>query len=141
MKITDFYTEAHLMVAAIRILQHRNTIPPSIEDISKLTSFSLEQAGILCRRLIELNIIEMTEGGFGTKLFVKNHLAIEDIPVEKKENRLDEELRKFKNSKSGISQKIESIKAEQQKKQQDLFAAIEKKFKKESAGNKGGDLT
>ena len=56
---TDFYTEAHLFVAAIRILQHRNAVPPSIEDISKIMTLSLEHAGIVCRKLIDLEIIEM----------------------------------------------------------------------------------
>ncbi len=138
MKKTDFYSEAHLIVGAIRILQHRNSVPPSIEDISKITSFSLEQTGLLCRKLIVLEIIEMTEGAFGTKLFIKDHLAIEDIPADKNESRLDEELKKFQDSKSGITQKVESIKAEQKQKKQDLFAELEKKFKKETEGKNGG---
>ncbi len=139
MQKTEFYSEAHLIVAAIRILQHRNSVPPSIEEISKITSFSLEQTGLLCRKLNALEIIEITEGAFGTRLFIKNYLAIEEIPADKKESRLDEELKKFKDSKSDITQKIESIKAEQQKKQNDLFAELEKKLKKESGGKKGVD--
>jgi hypothetical protein len=46
------------------------------------------------------------------------------------ESKIEKELQKFQSSKKMISQKIESIKSEQAKKKQDLFAEIEEKLKK-----------
>ena len=42
-----------------------------------------------------MGIVEMVEGAFGTKLFVTNHLAIEEIPRGETESKLDEALKKI----------------------------------------------
>ena len=44
---------------------------------------------------------------------------------------LEEELKKFKNTQKALSQKVESIKAEQAQKKKDLFSEMEKKLKAE----------
>jgi hypothetical protein len=126
----NLYTKAHLIVAAIRVLEHTRDIPPSVENICDLLSYSLEEGGRLCRRLEDLEVIKVVEGAFGTKLYIDNHLLIEDIPREEKESRLDEELKKFKDSQKQISQKIESIKAEQSQKKQDLFEKLNQQLQK-----------
>lgn len=74
----------------------------------------------------------MVEGGFGIRLFIKNHLKIEEIPKGDKEDRFEEALKKFQDSKKNIAKKIESIQAIQTKKQKDLFSELEEKLKKDS---------
>lgn len=126
----DFYDNAHLVVAAVRIIEHQNKAPASIEAVCTLLSFSLEQGNYLCRKLKEMEIIDMVEGAYGIKLFIKNHPKIEEIPRGHIESQIEKELQKFQSSKKQISQKIESIKSEQAKKKQDLFAELEQKLKK-----------
>lgn len=130
MQETDFYGSAHLYVAAIRILQHQNATPPSIDDVCRMLSSSSEQGNYICRKLKELNILEMVESTFGNKLYIHNHLKIEDIPKGKQVSRLEEELKKFQRSKNEISSKIESIKSEQAEKKKSLFEELEKNLKK-----------
>ena len=127
----NFYSEAHLVVAAIRILEHQNSASPSIDEVCRTISFSLEQGNFVCRKLKEINIIEVVEGAFGTKLFIKNHLLLEKIPQGATEDNLEKELKKFQNGKKDYIQKIELFKAEQEKKKKNLFAELEKKFKKD----------
>lgn len=74
----------------------------------------------------------MVEGGFGIRLFIKNHLKIEEIPRGDKEDRFEEALKKFQHSKKDIAKKIESIQAKKAKKQKDLFTELEEKLKKDS---------
>jgi hypothetical protein len=131
MKPTDFYSNAHLVVAALRVLEHQNSTPPSIEDVCGAISISLEHGNLLCRKLKELNIIDVVEGTFGTRLFIKNHLAIEDIPRGEAGSSLEDELKKFKNSQKEFARKIESLQAEQEEKKKNLFAELEKKLKKD----------
>ena len=76
----DFYSQAHLMVAAIRVFEHINSRPPTIEDLCQTINFSIEKGNFICRKLEELDIIEAVEGSYGTRLFVRDHLKIEDIP-------------------------------------------------------------
>jgi len=131
MKDQDFYTNAHLIAAAIRILEHRNATPPSIDEVCQTLSFSLEHGRLICRKLQKMEIIDMVEGTYGTRLFIKNHLQIEEIPRGTKESKLGDELKKFQDSQKKFTQKIESFQAEQEKKKKNLFAEIEQKMKKE----------
>jgi hypothetical protein len=129
MKKTDFYSNAHLVVAAIRILDHQNAASPTIEDVCRTLSFSMEQGNYICNKLIGMGIIEVVEGAYEIRLFIKNHLKIEEIPKDEKDSSLKEDLEKFQDSKKDFTLKIESFQAKQAKKQRDLFADLEKKLK------------
>lgn len=133
MQHIDFYTTAHLFVSAIRILEYKDKAAPSIEDVCRIISCSLEQGNLICNKLVEREIIDIAEGAYGTKLYIKNHLAIEEISKGAKESGFDKEIKKFQQNKNKISQKIKSFQAEQAEKQKNLFAELEKKLKKETA--------
>ena len=130
MQHPDLYSSAHLVVAAIRIFTHKNSKHPSLNEICKTLSFSLEQGNLICKKLKDLGIIDVVEGAFENHLFIKDHLKIEEIPRDKKEDRLEEALKKFKDSKKDFSKKIESFQAKQAEKQKALFAELEEKLKK-----------
>ena len=132
MQKTDLYSNTHIVVAAIRVLTHQKNTPPSIDDVCQALSFSLEQVNFICNKLEEMQIIEIIEGSYGTRLFVKNHLKIEDIPRGDKVSGLEEELKKFQSSRKDFTKKIESFQAKQVKKQKDLFAELEKKLKQKT---------
>ena len=127
----DLYSAAHLFVAAIRVCEHQMSSPPTIEDISEMLTVSLERSNYICRKLKELGVIESVEGSYGNRLFVRDHLKIEKIPRDADETQLDEELQKFKDSQKALTEKIETIQAQQAQKKKDLFAEMEKKLKQE----------
>jgi len=131
MAVKDLYAEAHLVVAAIRVLEYQNGSPPSIEDVCRMLAFSLEQGSFVCRRLEALEIVKVVEGAYGIRLFIRDHLRLEDIPRGAKEDRFDEALKKFHTSKKAFTQKMESFQAKQAEKQKNLFAELEKKLKKQ----------
>ncbi len=131
MNHANLYSSAHLIVAAIRILEHRNSSPPSVENVCDTLSVSLEQGNLLFRKLEELEIIEVVEGPYGTRLFVRNHLIIEEIPKDSKKSRIEEAIKQFQNTKKDYTKKIESFQAKQAEKQKNLFAELEKKMKKD----------
>lgn len=130
MEKKDLYHNAHLVVAAIRILEHQKGMPPTVAALGGVLTFSLEECSLLCRKLHEMGIIEIVEGAFGTKLFIKNHLELETIPISVEDSSLKEDINKFMSSKKNLESQIESIKAKQDKKQKDLFAQIDEKLKK-----------
>ena len=130
-KKDDFYSQAHLLVAAIRVFEHINARPPTIEDLCQTINFSIEKGNFICRKLEELNIIEAVEGSYGTRLFVRDHLKIEDIPRGEPESNFEDELKKFQDSRKAFSQKMETFQAQQKQKKKDLFAEMEKKLKEE----------
>ena len=130
MTSNDMYTTAHLFVAAIRILDHQDGAPPALEAICRQLNFSEEKGSYLLNRLKELGIVDTVKSGFSDRIVVANHLAIEDLPRDAAESRLEQELKKFKKGKNVMEDKVASIKAQQDQKKQDLFAEIEKKLKK-----------
>lgn len=131
MTLPSLYTAAHLFVAAARVLLHQQKTPPSLDDVCRLLGFSGEQGGIVARRLEAIGAIEMVDGPYGVRIFVREHLKIEELPREELPDRLSAELQRFQSAQKEKASKVESIRAEQKKKQQDLFAEMEKKLKAE----------
>jgi len=129
MKKNNLYTLAHLMVSAIRIHEHQHAVPPTIENICEILSISLEEGNRLCLKLSEMQIIEALEKPGGTRLFVKNHLNIEEIPDQPETNNLQSELDQFKKSRKAQINKIKSIQSEQAEKKKKLHEELEQKFK------------
>ena len=130
-KKTNLYSQAHLMVAAIRIYEHLNVRPPTVEEACQMINFSAEQGHLLCRKLQKKDIIKAVEGSYGIRLFISNHLNLEDLPRVDEDSNLQDDLKKFQDSQKAFSRKIESFQAEQKKKKQDLFAEMQKKIKSE----------
>jgi hypothetical protein len=130
MMTNDFYTTAHLFVAAVRVLDYQDGAPPALEAVCRQLNFSDEKGSYLLNRLKELGIVGTVKSGFNDRIVVANHLAIEDLPQDAQESRLEQELKKFKKGKNAMQEKVASIKAQQDQKKQDLFAEIEKKLKK-----------
>ena len=128
----DAYTEAHLIVSAIRVLQHQNSTLPKIEDICAMLSISDEAGHSICRKLAKQGIIETLEDPFSIKVSVADHLAIESLPKTTGDAKgLAQEIEKFQAQKQKAEKKVSDIQAEIAKKQKDKLAAIEAKFKKD----------
>jgi len=127
----DLYSEAHLLVAAIRLHEHAQARPATLEDACRMLGFSTEHAGIIRRRLVELGALESVQGSFGERLFIRDHLKIEEIPRGEIGRRLEDEVKKFQDLQRNFTQKIETLQAEQAGKKKNLFAEMEKKLKEE----------
>ena len=125
------YDEAHLIVSAIRLLTHREKTPPTIESMCEFLSISKEQGNLAVRKLQDLNIIRISQGAFKSRLFVDNHLAIEDLLDAEPAPTLEAEIRKFKDNRPDFNKKLAGFKEKQEEKRKALFADLEKKLKKE----------
>lgn len=131
MGTTDLYSSAHIFVAAIRVLQHLNAAAPSIEAVCGFVSFSAEQGNFICRKLTNMDIIDAVDGSYGTRLFVKNHLKIEEIETSDEEDKLAQELKKFQSEQKDKAKKFEALRTEQETKKKNLFSDLEKKLQEE----------
>jgi hypothetical protein len=129
MKDLDLYQKAHLLVAAIRILEFQHHSPPAIEAVCRLLSISVEEGGFFFRKLEESGILEAVESPQGIRLAVLDHTRIEEIPRGMSETLLDKELKNFQIARKGFTQKIESFQAAQAEKKKQMFAELEKKLK------------
>lgn len=130
-KSKNLYAIAHLFVSAIRVCEHQMNKPPTMDDISKILMMSIERTNYVGRKLKKLGVIDSVEGSYGNRLFVRDHLKIEEIPRDADGTQLDAELKKFKDSQKALTEKIENIQAKQAQKKKNLFAEMEKKLKQE----------
>ena len=129
MKKIDLYNNAHLIVSAIRVIEHQNNVPPSVENICKMLSFSIEHGNLICNKLKEMGIVDIVAGAFGNKLYIRDFTRIETIPVDEEDTSIKDELEKYTDSRKELQDKIESIKAKQDNKKKDLFAELDRQLK------------
>lgn len=131
MKNKSIYEEGHLLAAAIRVLEHLNNAPPTLDQIAQLLKLPNEQIGLIGRRLKEAQIIAQVEGAYDERWTLRDHLKIEELPRATSTSQLDSALEKFKSERQQLAKKVESIKEQQAKKQKDLFSEIEKRLKQD----------
>ncbi|WP_163338240.1 hypothetical protein [Desulfopila sp. IMCC35008] len=133
----DAYTEAHLFVAAMRLLQHTSGTQPSIDEICTMLDISIEQGLATGRKLADKGIVEKMTDPFSVRFAIKDHIGIENLPREtSEETGLSLELEQFMAKKKKDEKKIETIQAELDRKKQAMFESIEQKLKKKM-GDKG----
>jgi hypothetical protein len=125
----NFYTKAHLVVAAIRIWEYREANPPAIENICKMLSLSVEEGNRLCRKLKDHGVIDIIDKAGEARVFILDHRKLEDLVGIEEGRRLDDELENFKKSRAEQSLKIEAIKMEQAEKKKKLHEALDKKLR------------
>ena len=127
----SLYESAHLFVAAVRLLAHKDQSPPDIDQVCDLLNLSQERGGFICRRLEDIGALEAVKGAYGLRLFVRDHLKIEDIPQEDAPDKLKNELNKFQAAQKNVASRIASMQAEQKEKKKNLFEEMEKKLRAE----------
>jgi len=125
----SFYTSAHLFTAAVRILGEQKKQPPTADDVCALLNWSLEQGRLVLRRMVEAGILELITRAFEDRIFIKDHLAIENYKDTRKADQLDQALENFQHKRKAMDAKVKAIKTKQQKKQAKLFADLDEQLK------------
>lgn len=133
------YFQAHLFAAAVRILEHRHTRPPSLREISELLNLSTEETARISRRLEELGVIASTQSGAEIRFSIQDHLLIEQIPKESKSPAMMEEIMRVKAEKEAKLSKLEGLLKKGPAKP-DLFAELDKALKDPSSVKKTNPL-
>lgn len=87
--------QAHLIVAAVRVLAHRSGRPPSVEEVAELIGWSRELVGHLVRGLESRGILSVIKSPFDLRVEVADHTQIEALPVEDTGPGLKDEVEEF----------------------------------------------
>ncbi len=129
MEEKNLYAQAHLFVAAIRVLEHQQAAPPALESVCGLLSISLEEGNRLCRKLLDLEVIGLVEKTGDIHLFIKDHVKLEQIPLQQTSSSLADELMRFKKEKEADRKSLETLRAQQEEKKKKLHEALARKLK------------
>jgi len=71
--------QAHLMVAAVRVLAHRETRPPSVEEVAQLLGLAPESTNVMIRELVDLGILREIVDAHSARYEVGDYLQIEEL--------------------------------------------------------------
>jgi len=110
MDVKASYQEGHLLVAAVRVLEHRHAgRPPTVEEIADLLGDSLEWMGVLVSSLERAGVVHALTGPFETRVEIKNHLELETLPRTDSTSGVDEELKEFAAQKRKEEEKLGNL--------------------------------
>jgi DNA-binding Lrp family transcriptional regulator len=136
---SGLYSQAHLFTSALRIIEHMKNSPASLKEIADMLGFSTEETARISRRLEETGIIKTMLSGNQERFFIKDHLAIENIPKESKTPAMMEEVMRIKAEKEAKLSQLECILKKGPAKA-DLFAELDKALKDPSSVKKPNPL-
>jgi DNA-binding Lrp family transcriptional regulator len=128
MRNQGLYTDAHLFIAAIRILEHRQGRSPSLKEIAEVLNLSSEETARISRRLDDAGIIGNAVSGIQERFYIIDHLLIETIPKEVKAPAMMEEVMRMKAEKEAKLNQLEVI-VKKGPVKQELFSELDKALK------------
>ena len=87
--------DGHLVVAAIRVLAHRDGTPPALDAVAELLGMPPEALRVKLIELQRRGIVAQVESAYALHLEVRDHLALEDLEPEAQTTAIDDALDDF----------------------------------------------
>ncbi len=100
---------AHLAVAAVRVLHHKQSTPPSAAQIAGLLEWTGEETHVVLRGLVDVGILREHETPFEVHYEVADHIKVEDLRPEAEKEVLDDEVQDFKRRVKTRQEQIENM--------------------------------
>jgi DNA-binding MarR family transcriptional regulator len=124
--------EAHIVVAAVRVLAHKSGRPAAIEEIAELLGWSKELTGHLVRALEARGIVRTIKSPFDVRVEVKDHLKIEELPVEDQGPGLQDEVEEFHERFKKKQEQLQNLfdAGEHEKKKKERLAGLDQELEK-----------
>lgn len=91
--------EGHLIVAAVRVLGHREGRAPRPEEVAALLGMPPELLRLRMRALADAGILAVVESAFDTHLEIRDHRGLDDLEEGERSRALDEDLADFERRK------------------------------------------
>ncbi|MCA9726573.1 MAG: hypothetical protein R3E12_11120 [Candidatus Eisenbacteria bacterium] len=134
------YEDAHLVVAGIRVLAHKESKPPTPEEVASLVGLSEEKVHVLVHELSELHVIRVVKTPFTVHLDIIDPRPLEELPRGDQGPAMQQELADFgeksREKKAEMDRMFRGGEAERRRK--DRVAKLEEQFK--TFKPKRGDL-
>jgi hypothetical protein len=88
-------SEGHLVVAAVRVLRHRDDRPPTDEEIADLLDLPREEVAHWARGLERHGVLRLVASAFDARWDVEDHTRLETLPAAADEAAMRKELASF----------------------------------------------
>ena len=126
------YEEAQILLAGVRLFQHREQRLPSLKELGEFTRFSVESVHHLCNRLEAIGALERIRGAFDDRICLKDPLQAESLREAPDSPDIGEDVKHWKEEREKKLKEVEEIFAGQKKgkKKEARFSEIEQKLRK-----------
>jgi hypothetical protein len=126
------YDDGHLLVAAVRVLAHREGRPPTVEETADLIRLSREVAHHLVRRLAALGAVRLIETPFEARLVIADHTRLEALPRGEASPAIASELETFLARNEEKQKELDRLfdGGAVEKKKRERIGSLEEQFKK-----------
>ena len=128
MDLSSPYYKAHIIVAAIRLMNHKNNAPPMISEIADNINYSLEEVRSLVNKLEKMGVIEVILSGTESRIFVDDPAPLEKLPREGKTS-MEKDIINFAAKQKADMDNIKVKAMDEKSRKKDLFAALEAQLK------------
>ncbi len=125
------YRESHLVVAALRILEHRTGKSPTPEEIADFLEINREKVGILVHELDKKKVLRVLQSPFDVRVDIVDPKPLETLPAEGDAPAVTEELADFAAKSKQKKQEMEEMLrgGEAEKRRRERVAKLEQEFK------------
>jgi len=97
--------DAHLIIAAIRVLAHRHQRSPRPDEVAELLELPEATVRMRAAALQDLGALTLVESAFETHLEIRDHLKVEEL-AETRPEALAEDLADFDRRKQAEAEKM-----------------------------------
>ncbi len=132
MNFTPGYEESHLLVAAVRVLSHKDGRSPTPDEVADLLAFSREKTYVLVHELRRLGILRALETPFEIRLDVGDPVPLEQLPRGDSGPSIAGELDEFHSREQEKKQVMERMfrGGEADRRRKERVSKLEKEFEK-----------
>ena len=129
---TTLYEEAQILLAGLRLFQHREERLPSLNELAEFTHFSVESVHHLCNRLEKIGALERIRGAFDDRICLKDPLQAESLREAPDSPDIGEDVKEWKEQRANRLREVEERFSGDgaRKEKEDQFAEIEEKLRK-----------
>jgi hypothetical protein len=132
MAVKPTHEDGHLVVAAVRVLSHRSSKPPTPEEIANLLGLAPEFVRSLVVALGDQGILRVIENPFEIRAEVGNYAGLEDLPRGSGAPSIKDELEGFLDRKRKAAEETEKMLSMDgiEKKEKEKLSRLEEEMKK-----------
>jgi hypothetical protein len=132
MAVRPTYEDGHLIVAAVRVLSHRASKPPTPEDIAGLLGLAPEFVRSLVISLGDEGILRVMENPFEIRAELGDHTRLEELPKGAETPSIKDELEGFLERKRKATEETDKMLSmdEIEKKKKAKLSKLEDEMKK-----------
>jgi len=106
---TPPYSEGHLLVAAIRVLEHLHRHPPQEKEVAGLLQWPEEKVIFLLRGLVEAGILARVGSAYDQRYEIRDHQKLEELPQDEGDPGLAADIQAFEEKMAADQARLENL--------------------------------